>query len=115
MNSGFWLPIVWRMPSETATLERFSSSVAERDAVDVEHDVGALGVLPEHRDLLGDDEVVGLGVRPVDQPDRLGLLADARLDLHAVAQQVVDVPVGLVQVVAAAERRSLLELLEWPC
>ena len=27
MNSGFWLPMVCRMPSDTATLERFSSSV----------------------------------------------------------------------------------------
>ncbi len=44
MNSGFWLPIVWRMPSDTATFERFSSIVAKRDAVDVEHDVGPLGV-----------------------------------------------------------------------
>ena len=68
-------------------LERFSSSVAEGDAVDVQHDVGALGVLAEHRDFLGHREVVGLRVLPVDQPDRLVLLADAGLDLHAVAQQ----------------------------
>ena len=40
------------------------------------------------------------------------LLADAGLDLHAVAQQVVDIAVGLVQVAAAAERRRLVELVE---
>ena len=47
MNSCFWLPMVCRMPSETATFERLSSSDAEGDAVDVEHDVGALGVLAQ--------------------------------------------------------------------
>ena len=55
---------------------------------------------------------LALGVRPVDEPDRLGLLADAGLDLHAVAQQLIDVPVRLVQVVAGADRRSLAELVE---
>ena len=43
------------------------------------------------------------------------LLADARLDLDAVAQQVVDVLVGLVQVAPAAERGVLLQLVDRPC
>ena len=61
------------MPSATETLERFSSSDAERDAVDVEHDVRPLGVArPRDGDLLGDGEMVLLRVLPVDQPDRLG-------------------------------------------
>ena len=84
----------------------------ERDAVDVQHDVRPLGVLAQHRDFLGHREVVGLGVVPVDQPDRLVLLTDARLDLHAVAQQAVDVPVGLVQVAAATKRGVALELVD---
>ena len=76
---------------------------------------GRLVCCPSDGDLLGDGEVVGLRVLPVDQPDRLGLLADARLDLHAVAQQAVDLAVGLVEVAAAAERRVLLELVDAPC
>ena len=77
---------------------------AERDAVDVEHDVGALGVADlSDRDLLGDREVVLLRVLPVDEPDGLGLLAGTRLDLDAVAQQSIDVLVGLVEVAAAPE------------
>lgn len=35
---------------------------AQSDAVDVEHDVGPLGVLASDRDLLGDHEMVGLRV-----------------------------------------------------
>ena len=83
---------------------------AQRDAVDVEHDVRALGVLADDRHLLGDGEVVVLGVLPVDQPDRIGLLADVRLHLHAVAQQAVDLAVGVVERLAAAQRRGLAQL-----
>ncbi len=75
---------------------------------------GRLVCWPSDGDLLGDREVVGLGFRPVDQPDRLVLLADAGLDLHAVAQQVVDVAVGLVQVAAAAERGFFTEYFDRP-
>jgi hypothetical protein len=36
-------------------------------------------------------------VLPVDEPDGLGLRADVGLDLHAVTQQLVDVPVAVVE------------------
>ena len=114
MNSGFWLPIVCRIPSVTDTFDRFNSIVAERDAVDVEHDVRSLGVLPEHRDFFDHGEVVGVRVAPVDQPDRLGLLADTGLHLHAVTEQLVNVSVGLVEVMASTDRGSLAKLIEGP-
>lgn len=76
----------------------------QRDAVDVEHDVGALvervGIGRGDRDLFRDGEIVVLGMLPVDQPDVIGVLAHVRLDLHAVAQQVVNGAVALVQALA---------------
>ena len=84
---------------------------AERDAVDVEHDVRALRVGPGvgagDGHLLGDGEVVLLRVLPVDQPDGLRVLADVGLHLHAVAQQVVDGPVAVVEALARVARFSL--------
>lgn len=38
------------------------------------------------------------------------LFADIRLDLHPVAQQTVDLAVGIVQRLAAAKRRSFAQL-----
>src|SRR5690606_24545012 len=73
---------------------------------------GAFGVLASDGDFLDDDEVVGLGVLPVDQPGGFRLLTHARTDLHAVAQQPVDVAVGLVQVVASTDRGSSTKLIE---
>ena len=77
---------------------------AERDAVDVEHHVRplrvGLGVGARDGDLLGDGEMVLLRVLPVDQPDGLRVLADVGLHLHAVAQQVVDRPVAVVEALA---------------
>ena len=104
--------MVWRMPSDTATFERFSSIVAERNAVDVQHQVWTLGVVAGDRDLLRYGEVVVFRVLPVDQPDGLGLLADSGLDVHAVAQQAVHVLVGLVEIAAAAERRVALQPID---
>lgn len=54
---------------------------AEGDAVDIEHDVGALGVGAGDGDLFSDGKVVFQRVRPIDQVDGLGVLADADLDL----------------------------------
>jgi hypothetical protein len=69
---------------------------------------------PCDRHLLGDGEVVVPGILPVDQPDRDGLLADLRPDLDAVAQQPVHVAVRVVEGLAAAERRGLVQLEERP-
>ncbi|HEX9727009.1 MAG TPA: hypothetical protein VGA37_00720 [Gemmatimonadales bacterium] len=60
---------------------------ARGDTVDVKHHVGPLGVDPEYRHLFGNAEVVVVGLGPVDQPHRLGLLADIRPDLHAVSSE----------------------------
>ena len=47
--------------------------------------------------------IVG-GVLPVDQTDRNVLFAHARLHLHAIAQQAVDLAIGVVERFAATER-----------
>jgi len=55
----------------------FQLEDAERDAVDIEHDIRALGVCPGvrgvDRDLLGDSKVIVRRMLPIDQPHRLVL------------------------------------------
>ena len=83
----------------------FQFQHAQRDPVDINHHVRALAKTLAvrcarlDRHLFGDGEMVGGGVFPVDQPDRLGLLAHIGLYLHAIAQQVID---GAVDVIQAA-------------
>ena len=84
------------------------------DAVDVKHEVGPLGVLAGDRHFFGDTEVVGGGVGPVDQPYGDGVLADLRPHLHAVPQQAVDLAVGVVERLAAAERGRLAQREQRP-
>ena len=83
----------------------FQLDHGEGDAVDVEHEVGALGVgarvVRLDGDFLGDAEVVALGVFPVDQPDIAGLLARVGAHLDAVAQQLVHGAVAVVQALDA--------------
>ena len=50
-------------------------------------------------------------VLPVDQPDGLGVLAHVGLDLHAVAQQAVDLLVDVVEALALVAG-GLLELVQ---
>ena len=87
---------------------------AERDAVDVEHHVRALGVGlgggARHRHFLGDGEVVLLRALPVDEPDGLHVLADLGLHLHPVAQQVVHSTVAVIEALARIARRLVEEV-----
>jgi hypothetical protein len=89
----------------------------ERDAVDVEDDVRALGERlgtgARHRHFLGDGEVVPLRLLPVDEPDGLRVLADLGLHLHAVAQQLVHVAVAVVEALAGVPR-GLIEKIKSP-
>ena len=82
---------------------------AKRDAVDVEHHVRplgvGLGVCACDGDLLGDGEVVLLRVLPVDQPDGLRVFAHIGLHLHAIAEQVIDRPVAVVEALAGVASR----------
>ena len=82
------------------------------DPVDVEHDVGPLGVLPRDRDLFGDREVVRGRIRPVDQVNCDRVFAESGTDLDAVAKETVDVAVGVVEGLAPAEGGGLVELVE---
>ena len=85
---------------------------AEGDAVDVEHEVRPPGVLPGDGHLLGDGEVVGAGVRPVDDRDGDGVRAGGRPDLRPVAEQAVDLAVGVVEGPAAADRGGPVQLAQ---
>lgn len=93
----------------------FEFQHAQRDAVDVEHEVGALGaglgVGALDGDFLGDGEAVGFGVFPVDEPDGDGVLAEFGPDLDAVAQHLVDGFVAVVEPLAGVARR-LVEFVE---
>ena len=94
MNSGRWLSRVWRMPSPTPTVDFFSSTDAERDAVDVEHEVGALvpglGVLALDGDLFGDAESLAAGRPSRRKRTVTGASPGAGGDSHAVAEHVVE-------------------------
>ncbi|MCP5527537.1 MAG: hypothetical protein H7A47_12170 [Verrucomicrobiales bacterium] len=84
---------------------------AERHAIHVKDDVRAfavgLGVSGRDGDFFGQREVVVLRLLPIDEPDRLRGLAHVRLDLHAVAEQVVDGPVAVVEASAGVARRLI--------
>jgi len=56
--------------------------------------------------------VVGGGVFPVDQVDGDRVLAESGADADAVAQETVDLAVGVVEGFAASERGGLVELVE---
>jgi len=84
---------------------------AQRNAVDVERQVGPLARLALDRDLLGHGEVVAFRVLPIHQPDGLRGLAGL-LDLDPVAQQLVDRAVGVVEAAPFAQRGGLLQLVQ---
>ena len=85
---------------------------AEGDAVDIEHHIGAFVVHARYGDFLGDGEVVVLRIFPIDQPDRLGLLAGCRRRFHAIAEQAVDFAVGVVEGLGAADGRGALQFVD---
>ena len=77
----------------------FEFDNADRDAVDVENDVGTFFFFALDGDFFGDREVVCFWGFPVDQLDGSGGLAGAGFDLDAVVEKGVD---GFVVVVKAA-------------
>ena len=66
MNPDRWLPRFW--PDTLGNRYRGTLQLenAERYSVDVEDDVGPLGVFRDNGHLLGDAEMVVCGVFPVD-------------------------------------------------
>ena len=84
----------------------------ECNAVDVEHQIGTLGVHTPDRDLLGHHELVLRRLRPVDPVDSLGGLPDIGLDLRAVPEQLVDLAILIVERAADAESRRGKQLLD---
>ncbi len=85
----------------------FEFQHAEREAVDVEHDVGPLAVFAAHAHFFGDGEAVVVGVFPIDEPDRLPVFAQAFLHFHAVAQQPVHLFVDFVEAPGLVARCAL--------
>lgn len=81
----------------------------------IDHHVRPLGagfsVGAFDRHFLGDGEVVVLRLFPVDQPDRDMVLARARLHLHPIAQQVINLLVAVVEVFAGVASR-LVQLVK---
>lgn len=58
----------------------------------------------------GDGKMITFGMLPINQPDSLVLCAHGRLHLDPIAQQAVDGPVSIVDVLVAAYDRRLVEL-----
>ena len=70
---------------------------ADGDAIHIQHDVRPPLMVPLERHLLGNGEIVLLGLPPVDEVDGFRHLARLGLYGYAVAQQVVDSPVVTVE------------------
>ena len=82
----------------------FQLQHTQRHAVDVNHHVRALGaglgICAFHRHLFGHTEMVIRGLLPVHQPDRDAVLTHTGQHLHAVAQQLVDLFIAVVNTFA---------------
>ena len=85
---------------------------ADGDRVDVEHDVGPLGVVARDGDLFGDGEVVCGWIFPIDQGNGDRVFAKPGTDPRAVAKESVDIAVGVVERLAPAESARFVELVE---
>ncbi len=73
---------------------------SQGNTINVEHYIGSFGmglsVGPFDRDFLGNGEVVEFGIFPIDQPYGQCVLTYFRLDLHSIAQQLVNRLVAVV-------------------
>ena len=81
------------------------------DAVQVQHHIRPPLMIPGERHLLGNGEIVLLGVTPVDQVNRLRHLPSVDLHRYAVAQQVIDSLIVPVER-AAVIRRLRAQLVQ---
>lgn len=75
----------------------FKFDNADRNAVDVQDNIGAFFFFALDGDFFSDREVVGFWVFPVDELDGFGVLAGGGFDLNAVAQEFVDFFVVVVE------------------
>ena len=72
----------------------------QRNAVDIEDDIGALGVGAFDRHLFGQGKVVLQRILPVDQPDGLAGFTGGFLHRDAIAQEAIDRFVTLIEAAA---------------
>jgi len=75
----------------------FEFEDGDRNPVDIHHNIGALFVFALDGDFLGDRKVVLFGILPVDEMDGLGVFAGAGFDLDAVAEELIDFFVVVVE------------------
>ncbi len=87
------------MPDAVADFDRRAFQLDHRDgeAVEVDDQIGATFVAALQRHLLGEGEVVGGWVVPIDQVHRFVRGGDRGLHVDAVAQQRVGAQVGLIK------------------
>tara|TARA_R110002072_G_scaffold242994_2_gene401999 strand:+ start:595 stop:1071 length:477 start_codon:yes stop_codon:yes gene_type:complete len=85
---------------------------AQRKTVDVNHHIRPLGVLALDRHFLGNGKVVLVHRIPIDQPHGLVLILALVFDLHAVTQQEIQRLIGIIKVLAAANRASDINLAQ---
>ena len=75
----------------------FQLQHTERNAIHVHHYIRPFAMFNLNCDLFCDSEVVIERVLPVDQPDGFGVFTHIRSDLHAIAQQTINVLVDIVE------------------
>ena len=95
--SGFLIGDQLSHPFGHLNRTAFQLDDRDGDAVQVEHDAGPPLVAALEGHLLGQGEVVPLGMSPVDQVDGFMGLASAGLHLDPIAQQLVGFQIGLIE------------------
>ena len=85
---------------------------AQRQPVHIQHNIGAFVVRAFHRHLFGDGKIIVVRIAPVHQPHRLRLLARRRSDFHTVAQKLVHIFIGIVELAHPAHRCRLFQLVQ---
>jgi len=74
------------------------------DAIDVQHQIRPSLKAASERDLLGDGEIIGFGIGPVDQVHRFMVASHLRLYRYAIAEQLIDGLIVFVQGAAGVVR-----------
>lgn len=75
------------------------------DTVDINDQIRAAVAFTLYGNLLGNLEIILHRVRPVDKVHRLFVFRYVRLNIYAVTQQCVNLPVGIVQTRTDIRRR----------
>ena len=90
----------------------FEFNHTQSDTVHIQHQIWAFFVLSLHGHFFSDGKVVCVRFFPINQPNGLILLARTFFILHAIAQQLVNVFVGVIQMFAFTQAGRFIQLTQ---